>query len=71
MPVQITVNDVTGTTPYDLYVCDSGYTSCVYITTFASPPYTFDVPSPLDSLTTICVKIVDNNGCEITDCQNP
>jgi len=71
MSVQITVNDVTGTTPYDLYVCDSGYTSCVYITTFASPPYTFDVPAPLDSLTTICVKIVDNNGCEITDCQNP
>lgn len=68
MAVQITINSLTGTSPYDVYVCDSLVSNCVYITTISSPPYVFDVPAPLDSQSELCVKVVDNNGCDIIQC---
>lgn len=68
MAVQVTINSLTGTSPYDVYVCDGILSNCVYITTISSPPYVFDVPAPLDTLSTLCVKVVDNNGCIISQC---
>lgn len=68
MAVQVTISSVTGTSPYDLYICASGVTSCIYIATINSAPYVFNVPSPLDVQSELCVKLVDTNGCEITEC---
>ena len=68
MAVQVTINSLTGTSPYDVYVCDSVLTNCVYIATINSTPYFFDVPAPLDAQSELCVKVVDTNGCIITQC---
>ena len=68
MAVQVTINSLTGTSPYDVYVCDSLVSNCVYIATINSTPYVFDVPAPLDAQTELCVKVVDTNGCIITQC---
>jgi hypothetical protein len=68
MSTQVTINSLTGTSPYDVYVCDSNVLNCVYIATISSTPYVFDVPPPLDAQSEICVKVVDINGCEIIQC---
>ena len=65
MSTQVTINSLTGTSPYDVYVCDSNVLNCVYIATISSTPYVFNVPPPLDAQSEICVKVVDINGCEI------
>jgi hypothetical protein len=68
MAVQVTINSLTGTSPYDVYICDGSVSNCVYIATISSPPYVFDVPPPLDTETSLCVKVIDTNGCIITQC---
>ena len=70
MAVEITINSITGTENYDVYICDVNLNNCVYYTTIedADLPYTFFAPPPLDNLTEVCVKIVDSNNCIITQC---
>lgn len=69
MPTDITINNISGTTPFDVYVCDTGYTSCVYVSTITSGelPYTFEIPPVYSSLTDFIVKVVDDNNCVVTD----
>ena len=47
MPKVVTINDITGTTPYNIFLCDNPVTLCVYIGTTSTTPYSFDVPSVL------------------------
>lgn len=67
MPNQVTISTITGTPPYNIYVCDTLFTSCFYITTIGlgSIPYTFNVPFIYSSFSTVGIKIVDNDGCII------
>jgi hypothetical protein len=69
MPTDITINNISGTTPFDVYVCDTGYTSCIYVSTITSGelPYTFEIPPVYSSLTDFIVKVVDDNNCVVTD----
>ena len=69
MPTDITINNISGTTPFDVYVCDTGYTSCIYVSTITSGelPYTFEIPPVYSSLTNFIVKVVDDNNCVVTD----
>ena len=69
MAVEITINSITGTPNYDVYICDNMVNNCIYYTTITAVfPYTFFAPPPLDNLTEVCVKIIDSNGCEIIQC---
>ena len=70
MPTTITVNNITGSTPFDVYICLSGGSPCYYITSIASGslPYNFTVPSPIENFSYYCMKVVDANGCIITGC---
>jgi hypothetical protein len=70
MPTTVTITNLTGSSPYDLWVCDTTLTTCVYVSTFTSIPYTFDVPYIYSSLTEFVVKIVDNNDCIKTNTIN-
>jgi hypothetical protein len=69
MPTDITINNISGSTPFDVYVCDTGYTSCVYVSTITSGdlPYTFEIPPVYSSLADFIVKVVDDNDCVVTD----
>jgi hypothetical protein len=69
MPTDITINDITGSTPFDVYICDTGYTTCIYVSTINSVdlPYTFEIPPIYSSLSNFIVKVVDDNNCIVTD----
>jgi hypothetical protein len=62
MSQQVTITSVTANTPVDIYYCDSTSGSCVFVSTVAVFPYSFDVPDPYDE-TDIVIKIEDVNGC--------
>ena len=69
MPTQITISGLSGQTPFDVYTCDTGYTTCIYITGITSGdiPYTFDLPFIQEGMPGIGIKCVDNNGCIIEE----
>jgi hypothetical protein len=63
MPTTVTITNLTGSSPYDVWVCDTSLSTCIYVNTFTSIPYTFEVPYVYSSFTEFVVKIVDNNDC--------
>lgn len=66
MAIQVTINAITGTSPYDIYICQSNGTNCFYISTITTIPYVFDIPEPYNTATSYMVKVIDNNNCLIT-----
>jgi len=62
----IQINSISGNSPYDIYVCDITLTYCYLVSgsTIITTPYQFVVPSPLDNVTSLILKIVDSLGCE-------
>jgi hypothetical protein len=71
MPTTITINNITGVTPYNVYVCPNPSTTCVYIDTITSIPYSFDIPSFMDGQTSYILKVIDDNDCIITETLTP
>jgi hypothetical protein len=69
MGTNITISSITGITPYDVYVCDTGYTTCIYVSTINSGnlPYSFMIPSIFSTLTDFVVKVIDDNDCTIIE----
>jgi hypothetical protein len=69
MGTNITITSITGISPYDVYVCDTGYTTCIYVSTINSGnlPYSFMIPSIFSSLTDFVVKVIDDNDCTIIE----
>lgn len=65
MPTEITINTISGSQPFDVYICDNPSVTCIYIDTITSAPYVFNVPSILDGQSSYNLKIVDDNGCTI------
>jgi hypothetical protein len=65
MPNIVQINSLSGTSPFDLYVCDQTISYCFFVASISGSPYTFNVPPPLDSTTPIVLKITDANGCEM------
>lgn len=66
MAVQVTISGITGQTPFDVYICQSGGTDCFYMTTIASAPYVFNIPEPYNTSSSYMLKIIDNNNCIIS-----
>lgn len=65
MGIEVSITNISGQSPYDIYVCQSGGTDCFYITTTSDTSYTFDIPDPYDNSTTYTIKIIDSNDCII------
>lgn len=67
MPTDITISNLTGQNPFNVYICDTGSTVCYFVNTITTGdiPYVFEVPIPLGSLTSFKINVVDNNGCQI------
>lgn len=66
---QITINTLTGTEPYIIYLCNGSYGDCIYIDFIydVDVPYSFTVPINYSNLSQVSVKVIDSNGCEIKD----
>jgi hypothetical protein len=65
MPTNININNISGATPFNLYLCDQTNVTCIYIDTIPSSslPYNFQVPVILENNPSYNLKVVDNNGC--------
>jgi hypothetical protein len=70
MAVQVNISSITGSTPFDIYICQPSGNDCFYITTISTIPYVFDIPTPYDSSTSYMLKVIDNNGCIISGVTN-
>jgi uncharacterized membrane protein len=71
MASQITITGITGASPYNVFVCDTLGTNCVFVGVFITPPQTIILPSTFDYAPAVLIKIVDNNACimeQIKDC---
>ncbi len=66
MAVQVTINSITGSSPYDVYICQPDGTGCFFISTINSVPYVFDIPEPYDTSTSYLLKVIDSNNCVIS-----
>lgn len=63
----IEITSITGTSPYDIIVCDSTFTYCYTVGTGlpSIPPSIYvDLPTELINVRQLIIKIVDSNGCE-------
>lgn len=69
MPTQITISTLSGVSPFDVYTCDTGYTTCVYVSTITSGdvPYTFFVPPIMEGMPSYGIKVVDSTNCNILE----
>ena len=56
MPTNVTITNLTGSSPYNVWVCDTTLTTCIYVSTFSTVPYTFEVPYVYSSLTDFITK---------------
>jgi hypothetical protein len=66
MQIEVTIINITGSSPYDLYLCDSSANQCIYIDTFDMTPHKFILPTPFNNPNNYSkVKVIDNNGCSI------
>ena len=62
---QITITTISGTPPFDVYVCDQTITYCFFVLSLTGGTTSFSVPPPLDQANPIVLKIYDSNGCEM------
>lgn len=61
----IYVNNLSGTSPFTINVCDTTLTYCYNVLTgVTSSSVSFDLPYQLDGVSQVIVKIIDSIGCE-------
>lgn len=66
MTTEVTINNIVGQSPYDVYICQEDGTGCFYISTISSTPYNFQIPEPFNNLNVYMLKVIDDKGCVIT-----
>lgn len=66
MSLLVNINNIVGSSPFDIYICQENGLGCFYITTITSAPYQFVIPPPYDISTSYMLKIIDNNNCIIS-----
>jgi len=64
--IRVSINGITGQSPYDVYVCQTNISDCVYINTINETSYSFDIPKPLDNQFNYVIKVIDDNGIILT-----
>lgn len=67
MPKYVEITSVTGSSPYNIYICDVDQVSCTWISTITSGnlPYSFELPSIFSSYSDFAVKVVDSSNCDM------
>lgn len=67
MAARLTISSITGTSPYDFYVCDIYENNSFLLGSVStdSPDPIFTLPSLFNSAPQIMIKMIDGNNCEI------
>ena len=65
MTTNILINNISGASPFNIYLCDPSNITCIYIDTIPSSslPYEFEVPVIMGTQTSFNLKVVDSNSC--------
>jgi hypothetical protein len=73
MPLKVTISSLSGTSPYNIYICDSPITNCFYISTITTGniPYTFTIPEVLSTMDAYTLKITDKKNKSTTQTLTP
>lgn len=68
MSCYITLNNIYGTPPYSVEICDYYFNTCVFVAYFLEPVtnQVIIVPPPYDNGSLIQIKITDGTGCVLT-----
>jgi hypothetical protein len=45
----VTITSLTANTPVSIYYCGPTSGDCVFVATISTPPFTFEVPDPVDN----------------------
>lgn len=63
----IEISLLTGTEPYNIYLCDTGFTTCLYINTIndSDITYSFPLPAIFSGQSKLIIKAVDSLNCSI------
>jgi hypothetical protein len=70
MSIAVNILGITGDSPFDIYICQSGGTDCYYMTTTSNTSLSFDIPPPYDVSVSYMLKVIDSKGCIITGVTN-
>lgn len=75
MPTEVIIDSITGTGPFNLWLCDSNVEPgnlCVYSDTIDSVdlPYNVTIPPIFISLNTLYIKIMSEDNCDIYEIIN-
>lgn len=61
----VNITSLSGTAPYDIYVCDTTLTYCFLVATgIYTAPLSVDLPSFLNGTKDIIVQVSDSTGCQ-------
>jgi hypothetical protein len=66
MGIQVNINGITGQSPFNIYICLTGGTQCIFIDKTENNTYQFLIPPPYDTLSSYMLKIIDGNNSIIT-----
>jgi hypothetical protein len=64
--VQITINTLSGTSPFSIFVCSTFLTDCTFIAsgiTQSSLPYEVKIPTLFENSPAVLVRVIDSSGC--------
>jgi len=64
MSTQITITNISGVPPFNVYLCDNPITLSIYIDTISTFPYNVTIPPIWSNLTSFNIKVIDDINCE-------
>jgi hypothetical protein len=67
MLVEVNITNITGQTPFDIYICQSDGTGCIYIKRINTTSDNFTIPAAFGVSSSYLLKIVDADGCIISE----
>jgi hypothetical protein len=67
MSKYVEITSVTGSSPYNIYICDVDLINCTWISTITSGnlPYSFELPFIFSNYPNFAVKVVDSFNCNM------
>ena len=72
MNSEVTIQNITGTEPFDIWICNycGPNETCIYVATLGDGdiPFTFTLPPSFQNVSSYCVKVIDGNECDSCDC---
>lgn len=64
MAASVTITSITGTSPYQVYVCNVLGADCNFVGSATTMPYSVTLPTMYNSAPAVMIKVIDSNNCE-------